>query len=326
MNRIDRLQAIIIQLQTKKVITAQEIANRFEISVRTVYRDIRALEEGGVPIGAEAGVGYFLMEGYHLPPVMFTRDEALTLLLAGKFMEKATDRDSHQHYSSALSKIKAVLDTRKKEELEGVNEQIIVDPFKRHFTDQSGNLVLSQIQSALPQNKVLQMDYWSNYIGEFNERHVEPIGLCYYGSQWHLIAWCRLRNDYRDFRIDRISKLKILEEVFTRENHVSLRKYIENLQRQTDLEIVRVEMSKERAGHITDVKYQFGWLNQVEKNGKIVMDFALFSHEFLSRWLLTFGSDVVVLEPESIKERIKELIAELQDHYSIENLSVHRPQ
>ena len=90
MNRIDRLTAILIQLQTKKVVKAQEIADRFNISLRTVYRDIRALEEAGVHIGAEAGIGYFL-ENYHLPPVMFTTEEASALMLGAKLIEKMSD-------------------------------------------------------------------------------------------------------------------------------------------------------------------------------------------------------------------------------------------
>lgn len=88
MNRIDRLSAILIQLQSKKIVRAQEIADRFEISLRTVYRDIRALEEAGVPIGAEAGIGYFLMEGYNLPPVRFSKEEAGSILMATKLAEK----------------------------------------------------------------------------------------------------------------------------------------------------------------------------------------------------------------------------------------------
>ena len=88
MNRIDRLTAMLVHLQSKKVVKAEEMANRFEISLRTVYRDVKALMEAGVPIGSEAGKGYFIVDGYHLPPVMFTQDEASSMLLAGKFVEK----------------------------------------------------------------------------------------------------------------------------------------------------------------------------------------------------------------------------------------------
>ena len=315
MNRIDRLQAIIIQLQTKKVITAREIADKFDISVRTVYRDIRALEEGGIPIGAEAGYGYFLMDGYHLPPIMFTRKEALSLLLAEKIIAKTVDKESHHHYSEALAKVKAVLDTQKKEELEQINDQIIFDPSPTHFADQSNNLLLSEIQSALPQSKVLKLEYWSNYNGEFNERMVEPLGICYYGSQWHLIAWCRLRKDYRDFRVDRISKLSILEEKFDRKNLVSLQKYLDDLSQHSDIQIAKVEMSAERANYIREIKYQHGWINQEENKGKVVMEFAMYSLEVMARWLLMFGNTANIIEPQSLNKRIKELVAELGKHY-----------
>ena len=101
MNRLDRLTAILIHLQSKRVVRASEIADRFEISLRTVYRDIRSLEEAGVPIGAEAGVGYFL-ENYHLPPVMFTNAEASALVFGGKFIEKMADSSLQEPFTSAL--------------------------------------------------------------------------------------------------------------------------------------------------------------------------------------------------------------------------------
>ena len=109
MNRIDRLTAILIQLQTRRILPAREIARRYGISLRTVYRDIRALEDAGVPLGAEPGRGYFLAEGYHLPPVMFTQDEAGALLLGAKLIEKFSDSSTNRHFAGALDKIKAIL-------------------------------------------------------------------------------------------------------------------------------------------------------------------------------------------------------------------------
>ena len=98
MNRIDRVSAILIHLQTKKFVTAEEIANRFEISKRTIYRDLKALEEAGVPLGAEPGKGYYLVDGYHLPPVMFTHEEASAMLTAEKMVEKLTDRSVSENF------------------------------------------------------------------------------------------------------------------------------------------------------------------------------------------------------------------------------------
>ena len=107
MNRIDRLQAILTILQSKRVVRAEDLAIRFEVSLRTIYRDIRSLETGGIPIGAEAGIGYFLLEGYHIPPVMFTHQEARALLLAGKIVAKMTDKEITANFDSALTKVRA---------------------------------------------------------------------------------------------------------------------------------------------------------------------------------------------------------------------------
>jgi predicted DNA-binding transcriptional regulator YafY len=118
MNRIDRLTAILIQLQSKRIVKAEEIAERFEISLRTVYRDVKSLMEGGVPIGSEAGKGYFIVDGYHLPPVMFNQEEASALLLAGKLVERMTDHSVRKAFESALLKIKSVLNDAEKDYLE----------------------------------------------------------------------------------------------------------------------------------------------------------------------------------------------------------------
>src|SRR5436190_6303907 len=126
MNRIDRLSAILIQLQSRRMIKAQQIADKFTISLRTVYRDIHALQEAGVPVIGEAGTGYSLMEGYKLPPVMFNQDEASALLTAAKLMQSKTDASSARHYSSALDKIKAVLRLTEKDHIEEIDERIAV--------------------------------------------------------------------------------------------------------------------------------------------------------------------------------------------------------
>src|SRR6478736_5222842 len=126
MNRIDRLSAIIIQLQSHRLIKAQQIADKFSISLRTVYRDIHALQEAGVPVIGEAGTGYSLMEGYKLPPVMFSQDEATALLTAAKLMQSKTDANSVQHYTAALDKIKAVLRGAEKDHIEEIDERIAV--------------------------------------------------------------------------------------------------------------------------------------------------------------------------------------------------------
>src|SRR6187402_329948 len=120
MNRIDRISAILIQLQSRRVVKAADIAGRFNISLRTVYRDVKTLEEAGIPIIGEAGVGYSIMDGYRLPPVMFTREEATAFLTAEQFIENLTDASTTTHYKSAMYKVRAVLKNTEKELLEGM--------------------------------------------------------------------------------------------------------------------------------------------------------------------------------------------------------------
>ena len=126
MNRFDRITAILVQLHTRRVVKAQDLAERFEISLRTVYRDMRSLEEAGVPIVGEAGIGYSLMEGYKLPPVLFSKEEALALVTAEKMVDKFTDDATQRNYRSALYKIKAVLRVQEKDLLERVEDSILV--------------------------------------------------------------------------------------------------------------------------------------------------------------------------------------------------------
>lgn len=311
MNRIDRLQAILTQLQSKSVITAQEMADRFEVSMRTIYRDIRALEEGGVPIGAEAGIGYFLSEGYHLPPIMFTREEASAILMAGKIFEKHTDKNLQSHFQDALYKVKAVLDMDKKEALEDLEDKISIDPFCWQFRDHSSNLMVSKIQSILPYRKLTKIIYHASYNGESSERIVEPIGLCYYSNQWHLIAFCQLRNDYRDFRTDRIEKLDVIPGRFSKTDHISLQHYLDKLQQGTEVQIAKVLFPKKFTKYIEEVKYQFGWVDEEVKGDEIEMKFATLSMDLIARWLLMSGDNFEVISPPSLNDRIKELVAEL---------------
>src|ERR1700742_1028880 len=126
MNRIDRISAILIHLQSRRVVKAGDIADRFNISLRTVYRDVKTLEEAGIPIIGEAGVGYSIMDGYRLPPVMFTREEATAFLTAEKFVEKLTDASTRASHKSAMYKIRAILKNAEKDLLEDMDDRILV--------------------------------------------------------------------------------------------------------------------------------------------------------------------------------------------------------
>lgn len=225
MNRIDRLFGILVLLQSTKYNTAEKIAERFHISVRTVYRDVKALSEQGIPISFEQNKGYFLVQGYFLPPVSFNTDEANALLLVESLVNGFADHSIRSHYSTALTKVKAVLKTAQKEKLENLNQHIKLQIPERLTFNYT---YLSLIQQAISEKNLIELDY-KNVKEEATKRCVEPIGLIFYAFSWHMIAWCHFRNQYRDFNLTRIVCLKNLEAPFSKTDHMPLSDYMSML-------------------------------------------------------------------------------------------------
>ncbi|MBC6489774.1 helix-turn-helix transcriptional regulator [Flavihumibacter stibioxidans] len=306
MNRIDRLTAILIQLQSRRIVKAQDIADRYDISLRTVYRDIRALEESGVPILGEAGVGYSLMEGYRLPPVMFTREEALAFLTAEKLVEKLTDPTNSRNFRSAMDKVRAVLRTTEKDLLEHIDDHIEVLN-GHHFQLTNADLNLHQsILRGIAENKVLRLKYFSSYKQEKTERSIEPVGIFYLGSHWHLVAWCRMRKDYRDFRLDRIAGLTITDEVFV-PGHPSLKAYLKEYFKEKELTEVVLHVQKEKAAYLGDQKYFNGLVSEKDLGNAIEMVFMAPSLEGMARWYMMICDIAEIRLPAALKSRVKEL-------------------
>jgi predicted DNA-binding transcriptional regulator YafY len=315
MNRIDRLTAILIQLQTKRIVKAEEIGSRFEISLRTVYRDVKALMEAGVPIGSEAGKGYFIVDGFHLPPVMFTQSEASALVLAGKLVEKMTDKSIRHEFESALFKIQSVLHDPEKDHLESLQSHIEVWQRPRAESEFPDHY-LTDIQKAVVDKEVLKLQYFSSYSEEMTTREIEPIGLFFYGDAWHLIAWCRLRNGYRDFRADRIRDLKNAGVKFDDRNLFTLKEYMATVvQSHSEMHSIVVLFEKSAARYIGNSRYTHGFVSEEEANGKIRMTFLTGHINGICRWLLMFGNQVEIETPALIKERMGGLVEELSAHY-----------
>ncbi len=239
MNRTDRLLGIVTMLQSKKHLTVAQIANHYKISVRTVFRDLRAMEEIGVPVTFEPDKGYHLVDGYFLPPVSLTLDEVNALALAAPMVLRFADKSIHQHFESALSKIKLVLSTSQKAKLDETQEhtQHYIPKIYEHLLPDTHWLGL--IQKAILDKNIVQLEY-ENAEQSFTTREVEPIGLIFYSLSWHLIGWCHLRQGYRDFRTSRIQGLKVTMMPFRKTDHISLQHYLKELEKLIDQEIPRL--------------------------------------------------------------------------------------
>lgn len=231
MNRIDRLLGIITLLQAKKHRTVPQIAQHFGISERTVFRDLRAIGEIGVPVMFEPEKGYSVGSGFFLPPVSLTAEEANALSLAEPLVIRFADKSVQQHYGTALSKIRMVLGRMQQERLDHTRRQTahFVPDHYAHLMPATDYLV--PIQNAIVERRILRIGY-VNQQEEESLREVEPIGLTFYSLNWHLIAWCHLRGEYRDFRTSRISQLTVTLQPFRKTDHISLQEYLHSIQRE----------------------------------------------------------------------------------------------
>jgi len=313
-NRIDRISAILIHLQSRRIVKASDLAERFNISLRTVYRDIRTLEEAGVPITGEAGIGYSIMRHYHLPPVMFTKDEVMALLTAEKLATLLTDTTTTNHLNSAMHKIRAVIGNSDKESIETMDDKIAVLSNPYRSDDWRETSVLKDLTTAIEHKNLLEITYYSNHSLEKNTRTVEPIGLLFQSGRWHLSAWCRLRKDYRNFRVDRIDEHTILSETF-KTVHPKLDQFIYKTAHDHQLTEVVLKMDKSIYKYLGDQKLYMGYMSQRIEDNSIIMTFLSQSTEGMARWLLMLGAEVEVIKPKELKKRVIELAQDFLKNY-----------
>ncbi|MCR9253832.1 MAG: YafY family transcriptional regulator [bacterium] len=316
MNRIDRLSAILVHLQTKRRVTMDELEERFELTRRTLFRDIKALLESGVPIGGDAGEGYFIVDGYHLPPVVFNKEEAAALLMGAKLIQHQADSKTNNTFKEALYKVKAVLRYSDKEYLERLEDSISILPppsvANAGFPDSN----IEELQYGIAVRKVLSIDYSSGF-NELTRRDIEPLGLVYYSSKWHLIAYCRLREDLRDFRTDRIQNIRLTQDEFDPSKHPNYLDFLEHNFMGTELSEAVVRFTKTVTRFLGDQKYYHGFVEEKHLDTQVEMKFYTPSFEYFGRWLLSWGNQVEVVTPLELKDKIAELLQELTQHHNV---------
>lgn len=226
--RISRLIAILTQLQTRRIQTSTALAEKFGVSARTIFRDLKALEQAGVPLLTEEGKGFSLMEGYKIPPVMFTESEANALVTAEQLVLKNRENSLIREYSGAIHKIKAVLGYAAKEKVDLLSKRMSVS---RVVSKEGTSDSLALIQGALISFRVMKITYVSDHKKQKTQRQVEPFAFYYsLEESWLLIAYCRLRKDYRMFRLDRMVNVEVLELNF-KPHKLSLKEYLDHKER-----------------------------------------------------------------------------------------------
>lgn len=211
MRRADRLFQIVQHLRGGRLVTARMLSERLEVSERTIYRDIADLQSTGVPIDGEAGVGYLMREGFELPPLMFTRDEIVALVAGARMVRAFGGAGMARAAEEALVKIGTVLPE---------SERARIARTEIHTPDwvisDAERQTIDVLEKAVEQRRVLSLDYRDEQ-GRSTQRDVRPLGLWFWGKVWTLVAWCEMRDDFRTFRIDRMTELATAGRTFRHE-------------------------------------------------------------------------------------------------------------
>jgi len=301
MNRTDRLLAIVLELQAAGRRRAEDLAATFEVGKRTIYRDIQALCEAGVPVISTPGQGYALLEGYFLPPLRFTADEALILLLGGDVMAQSFDAEYRAAAQSAGRKIAGALPEALREEVGSLRQSI---RFVAEAVPGRGGEpgLLRQLRRAIVGSYSVCFRYHTRHPQEggdaWSTREADPYGLVHIFGAWHLVAYCHLRAGIRRFRIDRMEQLAVLSRTFVRPPGFRL----DQRDEQRSL-TVRALFDDTVADWVRESPSFFAVAQEQRADGLLVT-FRMRQESEILQWLLGWGAHVRVLEPESLRQRL----------------------
>lgn len=290
MNRIDRLFGTLLLLQSRRLVRAQDIAAHYEISERTVYRDISALMQMGVPVVSQAGEGYRLIDGYFLPPLIFTPDEASQLFLGIKMLESAGNDSAA--LTAVREKILAILPDRTSRQA-----MPLVDAIAFYFEQNRFDLNmphLPELQHAIFDKHPVHILYRNWDSNEGTDRTIEPFRLMYNTKAWYVVAYCRLREAVRSFRLQRIEALTVLPQHFSTE-------HIESPQAAPQIEVI-VRFDESVLRQVREAQH-YAFVKDVEAQ---VLLYRVHTLEEIRSWLFGWGARAEVLAPDALRQFIRE--------------------
>jgi predicted DNA-binding transcriptional regulator YafY len=308
MNRTDRLLGYLLMFQSRGLLRAQDFAAQFEISERTVYRDIQALSEVGVPIMAMPGEGYRLMEGYYLPPIIFSEAEARALFLSISMLTGlAQAGETRRAAETALEKIRAVLPEATLAQIEALQAMLGFYAVARPPLNlDDPNLV--RLQQAIHQQRVVHLRYHAPQDNQVTERDVEPLRLAYVDNAWILAAYCRLRQDQRHFRLDRIDQLTIKTETFTPRDFVRPRPGSGPWRVVVHFDPSVIRWVRE--------SQHFSFIEELDNDETgLLMVYQVQSLSQIAGWLLSWGSQMKILEPPELRAEIAQTATRLLESH-----------
>lgn len=302
--RFERILNLFFFLQSRSYVNLDSLKKRFQVSERTIYRDLKALETAGIPIVFEAGSGYSLMEGFRIQSKPFTEEEVLSLMVAEKIIEKHETSFIKQQFESALIKIKSAYRFQDKERLTQLHDRLLIN--KKTANTYLPN-VLDLLLNALLKRQQATITYCKPGGDHEEQRIIEPLEIQQEHDHWYVFAYCCLRGDYRNFRLDRIKRIMLMPHPFSAEhgNPVSLR----DASKKETLTNIRIKADRKYAHYLHWDRAAFGFEKEETGEGQVFMYFQYKQNpSYFVRWFMMFIDFAEILEPESLRTEIKDIL------------------
>ncbi|HKL17738.1 MAG TPA: YafY family protein [Halalkalibaculum sp.] len=306
-----RMKLILLLQQSNHRLTVNDIAEKFDISRRTVFRDFNALSELNVPVTWDEYSGYGIMPGYKIPPLMFTSKELATIMVGLNFVKSQVDKTLVEDAEGVELKIKELLPDELREFMESLEERTVVDPYMNYGAEKSdgGNWYL--ISSAISQNKSIRFVYRSKSDEELSERKIDPYLIVFFRDHWNVIGFSHKREAIRNFVLDRMSKIEILEEKFVPYGQIDTEGLIFRSDESSHEIVVDVSETALR-------RFEANLPAKIIKKENVKPNFIRFRFlfdnlAFINEWLLQFPRDVKIVSPDILIKKRNDLLDEIKN-------------
>lgn len=307
LNKTERLFALVLLLQNRPNFSSRALAEHFGVSRRTIFRDLRTLAESGVPLTYAEEGGYEILDGYQLPPLMFSAREAATLLIGTEFTKLQPDASLRADADAVAMKIRAVLPESVRAYVDRLSERTVLAPFNETqgrgaTTDDEGRWF--ELSEAIARQRRVKLTYYVASRDEETVREVDPLGLVYYSDHWNLIGHDHLRGDIRNFRLDQIKKLRTRFDTFEPPDGFSLKEHLKARGESPENVRIRVRF-RDRAWRWARTQVPADVEQELPVGeGQTEVAFEFENLDYVARWLLRYGTDAEVVEPAALREAV----------------------
>ncbi|HEX6983039.1 MAG TPA: YafY family protein [Balneolaceae bacterium] len=312
MNSSERRMKLILMLQQSNGrITVDDLADKFNISRRTVFRDFNALSEMNVPVTWDKYKGYGVMRGYKIPPLMFTSRELATILVGLNFVKSQVDKTLVEDARGVELKIKEVVPKELLEFMESLEERTVVDPFMNFGAEKTDGGSWYEISSAISKNKSIYFDYRSKSSEKMSSREIDPYLLVFYRDHWNMIGFSHKREAIRNFVLNRMSNIEILDKNFVSPGEIDVEQLIfrsDGASHEIEVEVQKAAVRRFKANLPTKIIKE----KEIEPN-LFKIKFSFDNLDFINEWLLQFAKDVKVVSPKVLIEKRSDLLKDMID-------------